>query len=149
MTDAHAENAPDAGDVRGARASRPEGAPAHDDELSARLQARTEELFGTGAISIIPTDEPEPEVRWSPYVPVRKGIGGSALAFAIAALGGSFVVFWMFPLGILALVLGILAVRRPEESTRCGVWAIGLSVLSLIYSGIWGWWAGAQFGLWG
>lgn len=123
-------------------------APVRDDELSARLQARTEELFGTGAIDIIP-GAPAPEAVWAPPAPVRKGLGGSALAFSIAALGGSFVVAWMFPVGILALVLGIIAVRRAEESTTFGRWAIGLSLLSLVYSAGWAAWVGFSLGWWG
>lgn len=123
-----------------------ETAPERDDELSRRLQARTEELFGTGSI---PVQQPSPvDVQWAAPEPVRKGIGGSALAFALAALGGSFVVAWMFPLGLFALVLGIIAVRRPAESTRLGWWAVGLSLLSLVYSAGWAWWIGRSFGWW-
>lgn len=124
--------------------------PPVDDELSARLQARTEELFGTGAIDVIaPAVQPKPDLQWAPYEPLRRGIGGSALAFSLAALGGSFVVAWMFPLGILSLVLGVIAVRRPEESTSFGRWAIGLSILSLVYSAGWAWWVGTKLGWWG
>lgn len=122
-----------------------------DEELSRRLQARTEELFGTGAIPIQQTPVTGPttaELRWAEPEPVRTGLGGSALAFAIAALGGSFVVAWMFPLGIFALVLGIIAVRRPAESSRLGWWAVGLSVLSLVYSAGWAWWLGRGLGWW-
>ncbi len=121
----------------------------------------------TAEISVIrqipdPADDPElrgappvadesaarPEVVWAPAALVRKGIGGSALSFSISALIGSCVVGWLFPLGIFALVLGIVAVRRPAESTALGRWAIGLSILSLIYSAGWIWWVGRQVGWW-
>ncbi len=136
-----------------AEPSKPAESPAddHDEELSRRLQARTEELFGTGAIPIQQTPTTGPttaDVRWAEPEPVRTGLGGSALAFAIAALGGSFVVAWMFPLGVFALILGIIAVRRPAESSRLGWWAIGLSLLSLVYSAGWAWWVGRGFGWW-
>lgn len=91
---------------------------------------------------------PQPEVLWAPAALVRKGIGGSALSFSISALIGSCVVGWLFPLGIFALILGIVAVRRPAESTSLGRWAIGLSILSLIYSAGWIWWVGRQVGWW-
>lgn len=95
-----------------------------------------------------PQPTPQPEVAWAPAPLVRKGIGGSALSFSISALIGSCVVGWLFPLGIFALILGIVAVRRPAESTSLGRWAIGLSILSLIYSAGWIWWVGRQVGWW-
>ncbi|MFK4790849.1 hypothetical protein [Microbacterium sp. ZW T5_56] len=109
------------------------------------------ELRGAPPVSDEPVSQPtpqQPEALWAPAALVRKGIGGSALSFSISALIGSCVVGWLFPLGIFALILGIVAVRRPAESTSLGRWAIGLSILSLVYSAGWIWWVGRQIGWW-
>lgn len=83
----------------------------------------------------------EPTARWAPEVPIRKGYGGSALSFSLAGLAASFFVGWAFPLALIGLVLGIVAIVKREESTTLGVWSVGLAVLALVYSAGWLWWA--------
>lgn len=89
-----------------------------------------------------------PQLEWAEPEPVRKGLGGSALSFGIAALCGSCFVGWLFPVAVLAIVIGVLAIRRPLESSRLGIWAIGLALLSLVYSAGWIWWTGVQLDWW-
>lgn len=88
------------------------------------------------------------DVRWGEPELVRKGFGGSAVSFGIAAVAGSFVVGWLFPLGFVAIVMGILSVRRESESTVLGGWGIALGILSLIYSAGWLWYLGTRLGWW-
>lgn len=83
-------------------------------------------------------------VRWLPAPSIRKGYGGSAVSFALAGLATSFFVGWAFPLALIGVALGIVAVRKPEESSRLGVWGIALGILATIYSAGWLWWAGTQ-----
>ncbi|WP_417562434.1 hypothetical protein [Microbacterium sp.] len=84
------------------------------------------------------------EVRWAteptPHA-ARHGVGGWALAFAIAGLAVSFFVGWGIPLGIIALVIAIVALRRPAESRVIAGWALGLGILSVLYSAGWILWA--------
>ncbi|GAA2531365.1 hypothetical protein GCM10009860_08980 [Microbacterium mitrae] len=88
--------------------------------------------------------EPTTDVQWAPAAPLRKGYGGSAVSFALAGLATSFFVGWAFPLALIGIALGIVAVRKPEESSRLGAWGIALGVLATIYSAGWLWWAGTQ-----
>ena len=84
------------------------------------------------------------DMQWAPAAPLRKGYGGSAVSFALAGLATSFFVGWAFPLALIGIALGIVAVRKPEESSRLGAWGIALGVLATIYSAGWLWWAGTQ-----
>lgn len=89
-------------------------------------------------------DETGLEVRWAteptPHA-ARHGVGGWALAFAIAGLAVSFFVGWGIPLGIIAIVIAIVALRRPAESRVIAGWALGLGILSVLYSAGWILWA--------
>ncbi len=62
--------------------------------------------------------------------------GAYALLFAITGLVASFVVGWLFPLGILGVVFAAIALRRPSQRRR-GAWALPLAILSLLYSAGW------------
>ena len=83
-------------------------------------------------------------LRWLPAPSIRKGYGGSSVSFALAGLATSFFVGWAFPLALVGIALGIVAVRKPEESSRLGAWGITLGALATIYSAGWLWWAGTQ-----
>ncbi len=83
-------------------------------------------------------------VRWLPVASIRKGYGGSSVSFALAGLATSFFVGWAFPLALIGITLGIIAIRKPEESSRLGAWGIALGALATIYSAGWLWWAGTQ-----
>lgn len=92
----------------------------------------------------------EPDVRWLPPAPApHRGVAPWALAFAVGGLLTSIFVGWGFPIGLVGLVSGIIAVRRPLESRAVAVWAITLSTLSLVYSAGWLWWAASQANLFG
>ena len=76
-------------------------------------------------------------------------LGGIGLGFAIVGLIASFVVGVAFPLGVTAVVLAILSLRRSFESTTIAVWAIVLGAMSVLYSAGWLMWAAYRAGLLG
>lgn len=78
-----------------------------------------------------------------------RGAAGWALGFAIVGLLVSLVVGWGFPLGLVAVILAVVALRRPFESRSAAVWAITLGGVSILYSGGWLWWAATQANLFG
>lgn len=74
-----------------------------------------------------------------------RGFAGWALGFAIVGLGVSLFVGWGFVIGIVAVILGIMALRHPRDSRAVAIWAIVLAAVSLIYSAGWLVWAWAVF----
>ncbi|WP_374977110.1 hypothetical protein ACEYYH_04720 [Microbacterium trichothecenolyticum] len=74
----------------------------------------------------------------------HRGLAGWALAFAIVGLLVSMFVGWGFPIGLVAVVSAIIALRRPLESRAVAVWAIVLGTLSILYSAGWLLYAAAQ-----
>jgi hypothetical protein len=94
----------------------------------------------------VPVTEPvHTEVRWAPPPPPPLPRSGPwALTFAIMALIVSLLVGWGFPIGLVGAVLAVVALRRPWESRSLAVWALCLSLLSLLYSAGWLWWAWSQ-----
>lgn len=70
-----------------------------------------------------------------------------ALGLAIASLIASLLVGWMLPLGLIAIVVGIVSLRRPAESRSLAVWSIALALVSVAYSVGWLLWAGSQLGV--
>ena len=67
----------------------------------------------------------------------HRGLAGWALAFAVVGLSVSLFVGWGFPIGLVAVVCAIIALRRPLESRAVAVWAIALGTLSILYSAGW------------
>ncbi|MBB2975610.1 hypothetical protein FHX49_001176 [Microbacterium endophyticum] len=92
---------------------------------------------------VVATQTEYPSVPWQPPVaapiapPVQGAFSGWALGFAVAGLVFSFFVGWAFPLGFVAIVTAIIALRRPLESRRVAVWSIVLAALSIAYSALW------------
>jgi len=85
-------------------------------------------------------------VQWAPppeaIAETRpRAIGPWALALAVVGVIVSLFVGWGFPLGLAGFVAGIIAVRRPTEGSALGVWAIVLSLVSIVYSAGWILWA--------
>lgn len=78
---------------------------------------------------------------------LHRGLAGWALAFAIVGLAVSLFVGWGFPIGIVAVVSAILALRRPLESRSMAVWAIAIGTVSILYSAGWLLYAGWRAGL--
>ena len=78
---------------------------------------------------------------------LHRGLAGWALAFAIVGLAVSLFVGWGFPIGIVAVVSAILALRRPLESRSVAVWAIAIGTVSILYSAGWLLYAGWRAGL--
>lgn len=99
------------------------------------------------------TETTHDEVDWSttpvtvPPPPTR--FAAWALAFGILGLGASFLVGWAFLIGVVGIGTAIVALRRPWEPRGVAVWGLCLSVLSLVYSGVWLWWASTQGPLFG
>ncbi|MGU3646560.1 hypothetical protein ACLBXX_16480 [Microbacterium sp. C23T] len=67
----------------------------------------------------------------------HRGLAGWSLGFAILGLLVSMFVGWGFPIGLVAVVSAIIALRRPLESRAVAVWAIVLGTLSILYSAGW------------
>jgi len=87
---------------------------------------------------------PQPDVRWAPAPEVLPRSAPWALTFAVLGLIVSLLVGWGFIIGLVGAVLAIVALRRAWESRALAVWALCLSLLSLIYSAGWLWWASTQ-----
>ncbi|MFG6446422.1 hypothetical protein ACFXQA_14255 [Microbacterium sp. P07] len=87
--------------------------------------------------------------QWAPAEPraPRPVVGPWALGLAIVALAASFVVGWGLPVGLTAILVAIVALRRPVERRGVAVWALVLGVLSVLYSAGWLLWAAWQSGL--
>ncbi|WP_194409340.1 hypothetical protein [Microbacterium cremeum] len=85
------------------------------------------------------TEDSPPQLVWAPAEEsgLHRGLAGWALAFAVVGLAVSLFVGWGFPIGIVAIVSAILALRRPLESRRLAVWAIAIGAVSMIYSAGW------------
>lgn len=82
--------------------------------------------------------ESVPELVCAPPAPRRPlALGGWALAVAIIGLLVSLVVGWGFPVGIIAIITAITALRRPGDRRLAAAWALALGILSIVYSGIW------------
>jgi hypothetical protein len=61
----------------------------------------------------------------------QRGYAGWALGVAIVGLLFSLFVGWGLPLGLVAIVTAILALRRPWESRAVAVWALVLGGVSV------------------
>ncbi|MGN6219437.1 MAG: hypothetical protein ACTHNQ_08030 [Microbacterium sp.] len=80
---------------------------------------------------------------------IHKGLAGWALAFAIIGLVVSLFVGWGFPIGLVAVISAVLALRRPLESRAVAVWAIGIGSVSILYSAGWLMYAAMRANLFG
>jgi hypothetical protein len=79
-----------------------------------------------------------PELAWAPPAPRRPpALAGWALAVAITGLIVSLVVGWGFPVGIIAIITAIAALRRPGRRRQAAGWALALGILSILYSALW------------
>lgn len=78
-------------------------------------------------------------LQWAPIEPAgpSRGMAAWALGFAIVALVVAMFVGWGFPIGLVAIVTAIIALRRPLESRAMAVWALVLGAVSLGYSAGW------------
>lgn len=69
-----------------------------------------------------------------------------SLGFAVVALIVAIVVGWGFPIGVGAVVLGVMSLRGRVESRPIAAWGVALGALSLMYSAGWLMYAGIQSG---
>ncbi|HWT32664.1 MAG TPA: hypothetical protein VN107_02800 [Microbacterium sp.] len=83
---------------------------------------------------LLPTTEP---LEVHPPVAARARLAVWAVVIALLGLAVSFFVGWGFPLGLSAIVVAIVALRRPWESRAVAVWALVLGTLSVVYSAGW------------
>ena len=101
------------------------------------------ERWPTAPIGVAPTvtapDLDAPLLMWAPAEPVApsRGLAAWALGFGIAALIVAMFVGWGFPIGLVAIITAIVALRRPLESRMAAVWALVLGAVSLLYSAGW------------
>jgi hypothetical protein len=79
----------------------------------------------------------------------HRGLAGWALAFAVVGLIVSLFVGWGFPVGLVAVVSAIIALRRPLENRAVAVWAIVLGAMSILYSAGWLMYAAQRANLFG
>lgn len=98
----------------------------------------------TGPLGITEmTAPPEPEAApptdsWAtPAPPLRSALSGWALGVAILGLVVSFFVGWAFPLGLIAIVVAAMALRRLVEDRAMAIWAICLAAASVVFSAGW------------
>lgn len=100
------------------------------------------ERLPTAPIGVTPTataPDLDAPPQWAPVEPAApwRGMSEWALGFAIVALFVAMFVGWGFPLGLVAIVTAIIALRRPLESRAVAVWALVLGAVSLLYSAGW------------
>lgn len=100
------------------------------------------ERWPTAPVGVTPTvsaPDLDAPVLWAPAEPAAaaRGMAAWALGFAITGLVVAMFVGWGFPLGLVAIVTAIVALRRPLESRQIAVWALVLGVVSLAYSAGW------------
>lgn len=83
-----------------------------------------------------------------PYVPptppAPRPLAPWALLLAILGLVASLFTGWLLPLGVAAIVVSTLSLRRPHESRRVAVWATALAGVSLVFSVGWLVWGFSQ-----
>ncbi len=80
--------------------------------------------------------------EWLPAAPPQpKSVAPWALGFAVVALAGSLFVGWLLPVGLVAVILAIVSLRRTHDSRRVAVWALVLGAVSVAYSAGWLLWA--------
>jgi len=83
-----------------------------------------------------------------PYVPpvpkAPRPVAPWALGAAILALVSSFFWGWLLPLSIVAVVLAITSLRRPQDARHTAVWALALAILSGVFSAGWLVWGFSQ-----
>ena len=125
------------------------------DTVPAPVAASTVNESGPGAVDVLGLDHPadanaaadavpdpaaptSPELAWAPPAPRRPpALAGWALTVAITGLIVSLVVGWGFPVGIIAVITAIAALRRPGRRRQAAAWALALGVLSILYSALW------------
>jgi hypothetical protein len=92
-----------------------------------------------GVAPIVTAPDLDAPVQWGPVKPEppSRGMSAWALTFGVIALVVSMFVGWGFPLGLVAIVTAIIALRRPIESRGVAIWALALGVVSVLYSGGW------------
>ncbi|MFI8593972.1 hypothetical protein ACIGCK_06020 [Microbacterium sp. NPDC078428] len=103
-----------------------------------------DEAGETGPVPFL--DRRIPFGPWDPPAPAkdRRRLAGWALVIAVVGLAASLFVGWGFPIGVVAVVVAAMALRRPEEGRQAAAWALALGILSIIYSAIWIVWAAMQ-----
>ncbi|MDT0156424.1 hypothetical protein Q9R19_02175 [Microbacterium sp. ARD32] len=68
-----------------------------------------------------------------------------ALLAAIVALATSMFVGWGIPVAVVAVIAGIMSLRRPIESRAMATWALVLGLCATLFSSGWLIWATMQF----
>jgi len=100
------------------------------------------ERWPTAPVGVTPTvtaPDLDAPLMWAPAEPSQpaRGMAAWALGFGIVALVVAMFVGWGFPIGLVAIITAIIALRRPLESRTAAVWALVLGAVSLLYSAGW------------
>lgn len=86
--------------------------------------------------------------EWVPEEPARPAsLAPWALGLAIVALVASVFVGWLLVLGLVAMIVATLSLRRRHDSRRVAVWALVLAGVAVLYSAGWLLWALPQLNL--
>ena len=108
-----------------------------DADADATVDVNENAVAGAGAHAG-PAVPASPELAWAPPAPRRPpALAGWALTVAITGLIVSLVVGWGFPVGIIAVITAIAALRRPGRRRQAAAWALAFGVLSILYSALW------------
>jgi len=76
--------------------------------------------------------------EWLPAAPPkRRSVAPWALGTAIVALVAAVFVGWLLPLGVVAVVLALVSLRRRHDSRLVAGWALALGLLAIVYSAGW------------
>lgn len=120
----------------------PDVAPVHEESALPGAHRGGFERWPTAPVEVAPiisAPDLDRPVMWAPAAPAQpaRGMAAWALTFAIIALLVSMFVGWGFPLGLVAIVTAIIALRRPLESRGVAIWALVLGAVSVLYSAGW------------
>lgn len=137
-------DAPDAERSSGVRRESYEKLPTLPTDVTAPLVDPSAAMNTAAAADVQTEAEPEPMPEAE-----RAGLAGFGLALSIVSLVASLFVGWALPLAIVAIVVSIVALRRPVEPRGVGVWALVLGVVAFVYSAGWLLWTAFRMGLLG
>ena len=116
------------------------------------MSARREPGGDPTRIVRLPADFPNKVMWWVLFIPALALLTvffvsvGYLFGKGPGIWGNNIPVGWGFPIGVGAVVLGLMSLRGRMESRPIAVWGVALGALSLVYSAGWLVYAGIQSG---